>query len=213
MSITKEKNLTEFKDILISDFTITRAQIRASEEWHVKISLTFTISVILMTGALLKIDPDKVAINKPGLFGLINLVVIAQISFLLKYHFFYIQLWTKYVVLIESKIKLLFRGCDLIEFESVFAPLYFKSFTNKLLTLFIHLPSLAIYGYGTYRFSEQFDNYYFKAGGYGLFVVLIAILLIFYIKSPESLIKKFEEKKEASKTNFSEWLKEKGYRS
>ncbi|MBI2355516.1 MAG: hypothetical protein HYV06_10925 [Deltaproteobacteria bacterium] len=206
----------DIKDILISDFTVTRSQIRASEEWHVKISLIFTLSVVTATVALITIDSAKLIIDKPWLFGFINLIIVAQLALLLNYHFLYLQLWTSYLELIETKLKILLNNGSLIEFESNFAPIYFhhkskgpydviKRLPNRILIVLIHLPSLTIYAYGTYQLSQQFAHYY-RILSYGVFCSFLIFLFIcnsFVFRSQGKVLKKT---KQDSIYMFTEWL-------
>lgn len=220
----------DIKDMLITDFTITRSQIQASEEWHVRISLTLTLSIVTAAVALTAIGPTKVGVNKPLLFGLVNLIVIAQLAFLLNYHFYYLQLWANYVALIESKIQLLYDGCNIIEFENRFAPLYFYQRkrgsqkpskvkllkrivdlfhrnANRTLVLLIHLPSLAVYGYGTCVFAQQFTCLWEVLASYVAFSLLILLLLgLFLTMKKTSQYAELEKAKKDSVDEFHKWL-------
>lgn len=208
----------DIKDILIKEYDLSRSQIRASEEWHVKISLIYTISIFVAASGIISLDKTQVLanFNKDYLFVFINLLVLAQFSFLLNYHIFYIILWGKYTELLEEKINVLYESNGLLEFESHFSPIYFaqknlknrfSKYTNQLLVILIHAPSIFVYFSGLLVIYNINSNKTIEYSLVILGIIAFFILGFLYFIQTNAVKTNLENAKKESINNFKDWLK------
>lgn len=220
----------DVKDVLLADLDVARSQARASEEWHVRVSLIFTLTIITATFAIFAINTNVGPFKPEILFGLINFVILAQFAFLINYHFIYLQLWAKYVYLIEKKIQLLFDRCKIIEFETEIAHLHFyragfanlpsggeqaggsllkliPTNINTFLIFVIHLPSIVIYIAGTYFLANAACNLPLTVMVVFTYSILILILIMIYLKIGRSRRDyALKQRIEDSVSDFESWL-------
>jgi len=209
-------DVEDVKDVLLQDLELSRAQIRASEEWHVKVSLIFTLSIAATSFAVLTGDPKRLLAIYPWLLVFIGLLVLAQLSLVLNYHFFYILLWGNYVELVERKINALFQQGNLLEFETRYSPLYFATKTsglgfggrvlrlspNRIFIVMIHLPSVAMYAFCAKGVADHASSFYCAKFVYFLFAVPLLALALLYVYSLRMKTDVFETLEFGGKQGF-----------
>lgn len=138
---------------------------------HWRYSIGFIPSILgIISGATLQ------ALEKSPYFPIVLFLfsayfVLAQMAAVFNYHFGYVAIISNYIKTIEEKIKILFDGIDLIEYERNFVPVYFdetipipgfKKKPQPFFELLMMIPSIFLFSIAilAIAFNSKFHSYF-----------------------------------------------------
>jgi hypothetical protein len=164
-------NKESMKEVLLKDLELMRTEIQGIVSNHWRYSIGFIPSILgVISGATLQ------TFQKSHIFSIVLFLfsvyfVLAQMAAVFNYHYGYVTLVSNYIKTIEEKIKILFNGIDLIEYERNFVPVYFdetipisglRKKPQPFFELLIMIPSMLLFSIAIFAIllDSKFYNYF-----------------------------------------------------